>query len=1166
MFKPALKLLALTLLLTAGFLFVSGGQASALTDNCPGAPYNDWGYTNGSGSLPTAMSSLMVRAVDTSSGNAPLNTRYILNSDDPTSNNPDLDKRIFKWPPGTGGRDNQAPFYTGENLSGERAGEPSSCNGWSVLGPGISGYAGDGYVLDCGASGGEGNVNFWISHVDNPNGAPGRWALFNTTGGIHALITSDVNNDNGAHVFTESNGGNISLRLEWNPAPTQPPSAAGACQSLSITEAAGSTRTRTYVSVSGVTVGRVHYKEGGNEKWWPSQTGPGNLNQTNINTYVGPGSGHDPPDNPDVSGSPAWDGEKNMTVTKDWFYQPSANAITVTYRSDTWNSATSSWNNGATQYLQRNPDNSTSWTATPTSLSCFSATCSVSFVDGDGPGGVVLAGGTMHIHGLYRNTSPPPDNLPIWNPSLSVGGSQNPGNNGVHMLWASPPPAYTGYDYDFDMYLTAPNNVTWENLSLTPVYFNNGAIGGACYAGPVSIYRQFSGSVSASSALKPTIEHPYQGDDYSTSITLQWNGNPPGTPDHNVNIINTHSEFYKLSAGGAKTGIASNTGGTYPASASGSTTNTMAGHYDLPAGSYQAGDEYCAHIHADYTAGYVGPDNNVVNPSAPQDAYSCPRVANEPYFKVYNGDIFAGGEFNQCLDNAHGGGGTLAGYADISDPANPTPGTGPTRGSSSELSALALVKITGVASAQSIVGRNPQNINRPPTNLTFANSGSGVTVDSSGTESPTLGGQYGGCRTLTNATAPATAPALGSGTLTSFSGRNGSYTRSGNLVVNGGTLSAGQNVSIFVDGNIYINGPITYGTGWSAGTAPSLVLHATGSIYIDPGVTKLSGLYIAQKDSRGNGGKIYTCANGFTPMAAKDLYSCNNQLVVYGSFVADQINLMRTFGSLRDEEPNPPTPGVAGEAAPTLSYSSCGKYGKPQGGEPCLSNDPGALGLRCTNINEPSDTDGWGDNILCLPSSSDVHMYWTHWSNSPYSVESAAAAGDPGAANLDNVKAHGYGTCVPFNANDPNTWSDNYLCFDKDFSPTFSPNAVAGKSCTKIVEISDTHDNQWKSGYNLCLSAIAGTVGSPATPKGPPFNNCSNRGTVTDTSGVAGGGGGRPILRLFGRGLIGGGGAKTCAAEVFEYSPELYLTSPAVQPPGGGSIQFQALTSLPPVL
>ncbi len=59
--------------------------------------------------------------------------------------------------------------------------------------------------------------------------------------------------------------------------------------------------------------------------------------------------------------------------------------------------------------------------------------------------------------------------------------------------------------------------------------------------------------------------------------------------------------------------------------------------------------------------------------------------------------------------------------------------------------------------------------------------------------------------------------------------------------------------------------------------------------------------------------------------------SCNSQLSVYGSFVADKINLMRTYGSMRDETPTTGVKGVPatppGPATPGVNSLS-GRQGR----------------------------------------------------------------------------------------------------------------------------------------------------------------------------------------------------------------------------------------------
>lgn len=773
------------------------------------------------------------------------------------------------------------------------------------------------------------------------------------------------------------------------------------------------------------------------------------------------------------------------------------------------------------------------WTEEPTSptnqyFNCYHASCyTPTVIDGQGPNGEILAGQQFRVLVPVKNDNGDanaetiPSSVGGYNFSLTEPPDDNQGGFAGHA---------TGFGLDVGeqetatISFTAPSSVRNFKLIFYPDLYGHGSLnpeGNQCSV-TIPVYQQFNSSLSALTQLKPTAENPYQGADYKATINVQ-NGS-----SHNVQIPTT-SLFYKKPAAGGQVNIDSSSGGTYPSSPSpGTTTATLAGHYDIPAG-YMAGDEYCVSVHADYTTGYVGPGDNVVGAAGPADAISCPRIANEPYFKVYHSDISAGGEFDKCTTN----GGTLAGYADISDPA------GATRGSTTQLSALALLKITGVASA-----KTSADITGSPTKLTFANTG--VQVDSGGNESPVLGGQFGGCRTLTNETAPASATALTSSTVppTLAPGAYTYGTGNSELTIPGGLIGANQNYSIFVKGDVYISNNITYGNGWAAGTAPSFILHATGNIYIAPGVTQLAGIYIAQAKSDGTAGKIYTCADatGFAPMSTANLYNgCKNQLVVYGSFVADQINLMRSFGSLRDEIPNPGSPGTSG-AGGIAGLWSCG------GG----SCNPNLSGYTCIHTNEPKDPDSytWADNQLCLPSSSTVKMAWTYDAGNSESDKKQQKNLDEqnGRVSLDFIKAHGYPYCTQWTpkasdgTTDDDKWNDNYLCLSQDIGLTFGTNPnPPGQVCLRVYEPADPLDN-WPAGYYLCAPISGGTPPTPPTAKGPPFTSCSNKGTEPDNI--------------------------SCAGEVFEYSPALYLSNGGgtTQPPGGGSLQLQSITSLPPVL
>jgi hypothetical protein len=257
-------------------------------------------------------------------------------------------------------------------------------------------------------------------------------------------------------------------------------------------------------------------------------------------------------------------------------------------------------------------------------------------------------------------------------------------------------------------------------------------------------------------------------------------------------------------------------------------------------------------------------------------------VVDIPYFAVYGSDIEAGGDFQPTCGTA---GGELDGWYD-NQAAN--------AGANALFSTIASGQITGVGSAESRVGPNPR-----PTGLTFANTGGGVISTSA--LSPGLGGKYGGAHCFYTPAAPnGTVACPGIFTVTAVAGGACQITAA-NYTVNGGTVGVGKHVGVYVNGDVRITGAgIVYagsGGGWTIqpgnSTVPSFLLEATGNIYIDPSVTELDGTYVAH-------GKIYTCDNGgFAPTAAAGMFGgCNRQLTVNGTFTANQINLMRSLGSL----------------------------------------------------------------------------------------------------------------------------------------------------------------------------------------------------------------------------------------------------------------------------
>jgi hypothetical protein len=268
------------------------------------------------------------------------------------------------------------------------------------------------------------------------------------------------------------------------------------------------------------------------------------------------------------------------------------------------------------------------------------------------------------------------------------------------------------------------------------------------------------------------------------------------------------------------------------------------------------------------------------------------KVSNLPYFSVYGADVSAGGDFNNCSTT----GGLIGGWYD-----NQTAKAG----ASTLFAAMASGNIYGFASGQGVTSGPPGN------GLSMANPG--ITGNAPGAD---FGGQYVTAHCLYNPIVPTSNTTLSNAT-ESVGGSivNGAYNITGtNVTLNGGTVAVKNNTALYVQGNVYISSNVIYGTDaggtWSIANGssdiPSFMLVVTGgNIYINPGVTELDGVYVA-KASNGKGGTIYTCGqNNFSPEAANNLYAnCNHQLTVYGSFVADQVNLMRTYGTLENATAN----------------------------------------------------------------------------------------------------------------------------------------------------------------------------------------------------------------------------------------------------------------------
>lgn len=128
----------------------------------------------------------------------------------------------------------------------------------------------------------------------------------------------------------------------------------------------------------------------------------------------------------------------------------------------------------------------------------------------------------------------------------------------------------------------------------------------------------------------------------------------------------------------------------------------------------------------------------------------------------------------------------------------------------------------------------------------------------------------------------------------------GQYESSTRIDLNGGAVGAGESITLFVDGDVYIKSDITYDN-HTANDVPKFALVAKGNIFIDNDVGRLDGLYIAQPDpSSGNNGVIWTCAIASSAPNGNDVSrDCRTKsLTVNGALIAKQVNLTRVSGDI----------------------------------------------------------------------------------------------------------------------------------------------------------------------------------------------------------------------------------------------------------------------------
>lgn len=277
----------------------------------------------------------------------------------------------------------------------------------------------------------------------------------------------------------------------------------------------------------------------------------------------------------------------------------------------------------------------------------------------------------------------------------------------------------------------------------------------------------------------------------------------------------------------------------------------------------------------------------------------CVRVASKPYMRVYGGDVSAGNGFSSgatattCTNNA---GAAIVGWNRES--------AGAFAGAGAQFGVMALNRIFDFASAQGNAGGAP--------------AGSGLAFSNASASGGTFGGNFGSLPCIPDLYAKRPATSAFGPNLTAMG--SGAYAANGPLTING-NINGNERISLFVNGNVIIDGNITYSGGaWATpNDIPLFQLVATGNIYIVGSVTQLDGLYVAQ-GSGGNNGIIYTCTSGATPVATNALGSnCGSKLTVNGSFIARSVQFMRSAGTLARSTAAETAAG--GQGAEVFNYS-----------------------------------------------------------------------------------------------------------------------------------------------------------------------------------------------------------------------------------------------------
>jgi hypothetical protein len=555
---------------------------------------------------------------------------------------------------------------------------------------------------------------------------------------------------------------------------------------------------------------------------------------------------------------------------------------------------------------------------------CYSASCEIKVdpaiaADPDN----IVAGQDIPITVTIQNTGQNP--LIIFGDGYGINfdgnfpGAPNPLLTAPYKLnatWTNKPP----YKYTESLTLKAPSTAGNYTLTGYPVYFNNFALQGQRNGVPFGL--RCTSNLATISTKQPFVLTPH-------AILTHPSGTDenPGDIDYQAYIDNSPNPGATVNAAQTST-FQKNNGDVVPAN---TTTGpfspgnplsnyTLDGIVSGALNTVKAGDKYCTKIALnEFNTGALKADGTIVDKQLindpAQSLYTsdekCFTVHNKPYFEVYGSGISAGGNFDNagCVS----ANGTLAGWAK-NTLATPV-------GSGAEYFALANKNITGFLSAEYKGIATPTGAVRGGS-LTYANSGlAGLNTHN---ESPFIGGQFAGTHCIKTYTPPSTATNIPTDTVDLSTLPRGIYKHTGKLEISA-SATINTNIEVYATDDIFVAGDIRTTATGMIGNFASLKVHSKGgSIYVNSPVTSMYGVYTAE----GGNSKIFTCSqrvgpNNFQPVILSTSYfdTCNAQLTVWGALSAKQINLMRTYGSLRNNT------GPVGNCSVSTSVNPTGQNG-----------------------------------------------------------------------------------------------------------------------------------------------------------------------------------------------------------------------------------------------